>query len=286
MWKQKTGISVSNSYGVPVPELVRLVGRTGFDAVSPEWEENDDFAETAEAARESGLAIQSLHGPFDVAAKMWSADTDDSEEAMRKLFLSLETCKQYSIPVMVVHVWMGFDNIPAPNSEGFENFGKLVKKAEEYGVKIAFENTEGDELLFALMEHFDGNGNIGFCWDSGHEMCYNHSMDLLARFGDRLIMTHLNDNLGISRFDGKTYWTDDLHLLPFDGIADWDYNVARMKKAKKQEYINFELNIRSKPNRHENDAYGEMPIERYFTEAYNRACRIAYKMAQTDNGCF
>ncbi len=286
MWKQKTGISVSNSYGVPVPELVRLVGRTGFDAVSPEWEENDDFAETAEAARESGLAIQSLHGPFDVAAKMWSADTDDSEEAMRKLLLSLETCKQYSIPVMVVHVWMGFDNIPAPNSEGFENFGKLVKKAEEYGVKIAFENTEGDELLFALMEHFDGNGNVGFCWDSGHEMCYNHSMDLLARFGDRLIMTHLNDNLGISRFDGKTYWTDDLHLLPFDGIADWDYNVARMKKAKKQEYINFELNIRSKPNRHENDAYGEMPIERYFTEAYNRACRIAYKMAQTDNGCF
>ena len=286
MWKQKTGISVSNSYGVPVPELVRLVGRTGFDAVSPEWEENDDFAETAEAARESGLAIQSLHGPFDVAAKMWSADTDDSEEALRKLLLSLETCKQYSIPVMVVHVWMGFDNIPAPNSEGFENFGKLVKKAEEYGVKIAFENTEGDELLFALMEHFDGNGNIGFCWDSGHEMCYNHSMDLLARFGDRLIMTHLNDNLGISRFDGKTYWTDDLHLLPFDGIADWDYNVARMKKAKKQEYINFELNIRSKPNRHENDAYGEMPIERYFTEAYNRACRIAYKMAQTDSGCF
>lgn len=286
MWKQKTGISVSNSYGVPVPELVRLVGRTGFDAVSPEWEENDDFAETAEAARESGLAIQSLHGPFDVAAKMWSADTDDSEEALRKLLLSLETCKQYSIPVMVVHVWMGFDNIPAPNSEGFENFGKLVKKAEEYGVKIAFENTEGDELLFALMEHFGGNGNVGFCWDSGHEMCYNHSMDLLARFGDRLIMTHLNDNLGISRFDGKTYWTDDLHLLPFDGIADWDYNVARMKKAKKQEYINFELNIRSKPNRHENDAYGEMPIERYFTEAYNRACRIAYKMAQTDNGCF
>lgn len=286
MWKQKTGISVSNSYGVPVPELVRLVGRTGFDAVSPEWEENDDFAETAEAARESGLAIQSLHGPFDVAAKMWSADTDDSEEAMRKLLLSLETCKQYGIPVMVVHVWMGFDNIPAPNSEGFENFGKLVKKAEEYGVKIAFENTEGDELLFALMEHFDGNGNVGFCWDSGHEMCYNHSMDLLARFGDRLIMTHLNDNLGISRFDGKTYWTDDLHLLPFDGIADWDYNIARMKKAKKQEYINFELNIRSKPNRHENDAYGEMPIERYFTEAYNRACRIAYKMAQTDSGCF
>ena len=48
---EKTGISVSSSYGIPVPELVRLVGRTGFDAVSPEWDENADFAETAEAAR-------------------------------------------------------------------------------------------------------------------------------------------------------------------------------------------------------------------------------------------
>ena len=32
---------------------------------------------------------------------------------------------------------------------------------------------------------------------------------------------------------GKTFWTDDLHLLPYDGIADWDYNVKRLKRSKK-----------------------------------------------------
>ena len=92
-------------------------------------------------------------------------------------------------------------------------------------------------------------------------------------------MTHLNDNLGISRFDGVTYWTDDLHLLPFDGIADWDYNISRMKKSKRQEILNFELNIVSKPNRYENDVYGKMTYEEYFAECYKRACRIAYKYA-------
>ena len=139
---------------------------------------------------------------------------------------------------------------------------------------------EGEEYLFALMEHFKNTDTVGFCWDSGHEMCYNHSQDLLSKLGDRLIMTHINDNLGISRFDGKTFWTDDLHLLPFDGIADWDYNVDRLKKSRPLEILNFELNIKSKPNRHENDIYAQMDIEQYFTEAYKRACKIAYKYSK------
>lgn len=142
------------------------------------------------------------------------------------------------------------------------------------------ENTEGIEYLWALMEHFKNDETVGFCWDSGHEMCYNYSEDLLARLGDRLIMTHLNDNLGISRFDGKIFWTDDLHLLPYDGIADWDYNVDRLRKSRRMPILNFELNIKSKPGRHDNDIYEAMTLEEYFTEAYKRACRIAYRYSK------
>lgn len=279
MWKQKLGISLGNGYSVPTADMVRLVAGIGFDAVSPEWHETADLASVAKAAEKAGVMLQSLHAPFDISAQMWETDKETASHALDKLMLSLEDCRRFGIPVLVAHTWIGFDNIPAPTNEGLNNFGKLIEKASEYGIKIAFENTEGDEHLFALMEHFKNDPAVGFCWDSGHEMCYNHSMDLLDKFGDRLIMTHLNDNLGISRFDGETYWTDDLHLLPFDGVADWDYNVARLKKARSLECLNFELNITSKPDRHENDAYSEMTYERYFTEAYKRACRIAYKLA-------
>ena len=147
-------------------------------------------------------------------------------------------------------------------------------------MKIAFENTEGIEYLLGLMEHFRGNDTVGFCWDSGHEMCYNYSADILGELGSRLIMTHLNDNLGISRFDGKIYWTDDLHLLPFDGIGDWDYNIQRLRDARNQSILNFELSIASKPNRHENDVYAQMTLVEYFTEAYKRACKIAYRYSK------
>jgi sugar phosphate isomerase/epimerase len=130
------------------------------------------------------------------------------------------------------------------------------------------------------MERYENNDTVGFCWDSGHEMCYNYSDDLLAKYGDRLIMTHLNDNLGISRYDGTIFWTDDLHLLPYDGIADWDNNIQRLKSSNPLSILNFELGISSKPDRHDNDTYSRMSTEEYYAAAYNRACRIAFRYSK------
>lgn len=280
MWKQKIGISLGNSYEIPTVDVVKLVAQIGFEAISPEWKKDVDMAGIVKAVDEAGIVIQSLHAPFGKSANMWSEDEAVSKPALDELLLTLKDCHEYQIPVMVVHTWIGFDYMEKPSEAGFANYKKVVDKATEYGVKIAFENTEGEEFLFALMDYFKGNETVGFCWDSGHEMCYNHSKDLLADYGERLIITHLNDNLGISRYDGKTFWTDDLHLLPYDGIADWDEIVERLRKSRELEFLNFELGIRSKPNRHDNDVYENMAIEQYFTEAYKRACKIAYRYSK------
>ena len=275
MWKQKIGISIGNNYSVPTTDIIDIVAKAGFDAISPEWKKGVDLKVITDHARSLGLEIQSLHAPFVKSADMWSSDEERSGAAKEELLSALRDCAALNIPVMVTHVWIGFDYTVTPTEDGFKNYGELVKAASELNVKIAFENTEGEEFLFALMDHFKGNEAVGFCWDSGHEMCYNHSADLLSKYGDVLLITHLNDNLGIKRFDGKTDWTDDLHLLPYDGIADWSYNVERLKGSRPLEFLNFELGLKSKPNRHENDVYTNMPLEIYFAEAYKRACRIA-----------
>ncbi len=280
MWKQKIGISLGNHYEFPTNEMVDLVSRVGFDAVSFEWEKGIDLKPSVHAAKNHKMILQSLHAPYTGSARMWSENHEESSSALSELMESAETCAEYAIPVLVAHTWIGFENIPQPTDAGLENFARLVDRAEKLGISIAFENTEGDEHLFALMKHFEHCDTVGFCWDSGHELCYNHSADLLGKFGEKLIMTHINDNLGISRFDGKTYWTDDLHLLPFDGIADWEDNIARLKKARKQEILNFELNKKSKPGRHENNCYEKMSYEEYFTESYKRACRLAYRYSK------
>lgn len=271
MYKQKTGISIGRK------DLLSMIKSIGFEAVSGEWSSYTDLEEYVKTARELCLEIQSLHAPFGGAAKMWSRDESVSAPIKNELLKVIDACADFDIPIMVVHAWIGFEYEFKKDDLFFDNYDALLRRAEKKNVKIAFENTEGIEYLTALMERYENNEAVGFCWDSGHEMCYNYSEDLLAKYGDRLIMTHLNDNLGISRYDGVTFWTDDLHLLPYDGIADWDYNVERLKKAKSMPILNFELGIGSKPNRHDNDCYSQMPLVLYYTEAYKRACKIAYR---------
>lgn len=283
MYKQKIGISIDRHDSLSVREMIEMIKNVGFEAISPAWRSNTDLAEIVDIASNLELEIQSVHAPFIKAANMWSRESDICDPVKKELLEILDSCAYFRIPVMVVHAWIGFDYNFEKESLYYKNFDEIVNYAKKKNVKIAFENTEGEEYLFALMEHFKDHDTIGFCWDSGHEMCYNRSEDLLEKFGDRLIMTHLNDNLGISRFDGKINWTDDLHLLPFDGIADWDDTIIRLQKSQYMSILNFELSIYSKPNRHDNDVYMQMKPEQYFTEAYKRACKIAYRYANHKN---
>ena len=128
------------------------------------------------------------------------------------------------------------------------------------------------------MSAFSDRRHVGFCWDSGHELCYNAGRDMLALYGDRLFCTHLNDNLGIRDYTGRITFLDDLHLLPFDGIADWSGIARRLNYHGFSDILTFELNTESKPGRHENDYYGRMTPVEYVTEAYKRACRVAALM--------
>ena len=276
MYKQKIGISVDKSFDLPIGELLQIIKNVGFDGISPVWERGDGLAGIVKVAERLGLEIQSLHAPFAKAADMWSCEERIFLPVQTELKAVIDDCVKFHIPIVVAHVWIGFDYHFDMNSLYYGNFEEIVRYAKESNVKIAFENTEGIEYLRALMDHFKGDETVGFCWDSGHEMCYNYSEDLLGKYGERLIMTHLNDNLGISRFDGKIHWTDDLHLLPFDGVADWEDCVRRLGKAGSLSILNFELSTVSKPNRHENDVYTQMSPVAYFTEAYKRACKIAY----------
>ena len=275
MWNRKLCLSANENYGLPMAELIKQIHKVGFDAFFPTWNEHPPIDEWAKTAKEENIIIQSVHAPYYIVDAMWKND-DRTQKALSDLLDCLEDCARYEVPIMVTHAFIGF-NEHTPTDIGIENFGKLIKKAEEYGIKIAFENTEGEEYLAALMKAFDKSKALGFCWDSGHELCYNHSKDLLGMYGNHLVATHINDNLGIKDYNGNITCVDDLHLLPYDGIADWDYNIKRLKNAGYDGILTFELKKRSIPERHENDKYVAMSTEEYLTECYIRACKIAYK---------
>ncbi|MBQ6421208.1 MAG: sugar phosphate isomerase/epimerase [Clostridia bacterium] len=274
--RTKLCIAANEQFGVPLNDQAALIADAGFDAVFYGW--SPALHEHIRSARQAGLEVQSVHAPFGGCADLWLEDGEKGERALEELLMCAADCAKHEVGLMVSHAFIGFDKPLKPDEKarlrGLTRYGKLVAQAARLGVTVAFENTEGDAYLDLLLRTFGEEKNVGFCLDTGHEMCYNGSRDLLAVYGQYLIATHLNDNLGVKAKDGRITWHDDLHLLPFDGIADWEQIARRLKKTGFTGPLTFELNTRSKPNRHENDAYAAMPIEQYLAAAYMRACKV------------
>ena len=273
MQMQKIGFSLQSNYPAAMPEVLTLLRAVGFDAVSPPWQRGGDLSGTVDAALRCGLTLQSLHGPLRGLDKMWNRDAVQSTPILEELLCAADDCATYGFPLLVVHAWTGLDYTFRESALCFDNFDRLVERAQKNGIRIAFENLEGPEYLAALLERYRDTEAVGLCWDSGHELCYAPNWDFLKEYGHRLLMTHLNDNLGITHPEGRLQGTDDLHLLPYDGIAHWSQILGRLKQAKPQEILNFELKIRPKGDRCTMDLYSQLPLEQYFAEAYARACR-------------
>lgn len=273
MWKYKLCMGTDAAFGIPIKEQIKMFKRIGFEGFFTEWSAEHDISGYKRLGDEIGIEYQSIHAPFGRAADMWR-DNEAAKSAVDELLCCLNDCAENRVPIMVAHAFIGFED-HTPTEAGIKNYRLVAEKAQKLGVKIALENTEGEEYLAALLFGLRDKENVGFCFDSGHEMCYNHSQDLLKLYGDRLLCTHLNDNLGIRDFGGEITWRDDLHLLPFDGAGDWEGIAARLDRCRYNDFLTFELCKKSKPERHENDVYDRMSPEEYFTEAYKRACRVA-----------
>lgn len=274
MYGARLGLEIHKDIGLPLTEQIRLYKEVGFDAFFTYWWRGLNVAALRTAADECGMVFQSIHAPSTRVCDMWY-QTDETEDVLSELLECLRDCAANGVGIMVSHAFCGFDR-HEPTEMGFRNFDILVAEAKRLGVKIALENTEGEEYLAALLERYYDEPCVGFCWDSGHEMCYTHR-DLLSEphHGSKLMATHLNDNLGTWAIDGERTGRDDLHLLPFDGAINWTDVAARLAREGYDDILTFELKVRSQPGRHENDMYERMSPVEYVTQAYMRCCRVA-----------
>ncbi len=273
MYGTKLCLNIIGGVSLSGEEQIKAIHNAGFEGFFSGWSKS--VFNYRKLADELGMIYQSIHAPFVRAHKMWRGG-EEADVVTNELIKCLEDCAAVQVPILVVHPYCGVDEVPNITECGIENYRKVVNRATELGVKIAIENIEHSEYLDALMDTFKDNETVGFCWDTGHEMCYTLGRDHLAKYGDRLIATHINDNLGKSRENTPLTWHDDLHLLPFDGITDWQSVCDRLNKCGYNGILTFELNKYSRPNRFDNEKYAKMSYHEYIAECYARACRLAY----------
>ena len=270
-------VNVVDGYGDKPGERLDVVRASGFDGFFVSW--SDAVREYRVEAEKRGLIFGSVHAPFGRIVKMWGRG-EETDEVLAELLTCVDDTADAGVPVMVCHVYIGFDLDAAEQAirehrdDALANFAMVAERAAMRGVTVAFENTEGEEHMRAVMDSLKGHPSVGFCWDVGHEICYNGGRDQTALYGDRLAVTHLNDNFGATEPDGTITWRDDLHLLPFDGKVDWESVASRIVRCGFDGPLTFELK--------KNDASGRAggrydaltPLE-YLTEAHARAAKFA-----------
>lgn len=243
----------------------------GFDGVFTGWTPGD-MVRRGEIIRSKGLIFQSVHAPFTDAHKPWEWGPA-GDKVIDNLIECIRECSAAGVPIVIIHPIIGMDR-HNPTDLGIKRFGRLVREAEKIGIKVAFENVEGIEYLEKIIAELGSSPAVGYCWDTGHEMCYNNSMDVPALFGDKLICTHLNDNLGQTDPSVVT-WLDDSHLMPFDGVADWKGIADRLMRVDYSGELTFEMSLASKPGKNTHDIYKDLDINSYFALLYQKAVQFA-----------
>lgn len=269
MHKYNFCIGLREDFGLPIEKQLEKLKAYGFDAFFTECSEN--VPKYKELADKLGLVYQSVHAPSVNAAKLWQSG-DEAKAAKKELLECISLCVQNEIPTLVIHAYEGFDGMFIPTMQGFENFNEIVDDAAAFDVNIAVENTAGYPYLEALLEGYAYCDRVGFCWNSGHELCYNKGADLLSRFGSRLTCITLNDNFGMR---GETLSAaDDMHLLPFDGITDWERVAARLSKCSYDGFLTLDIRKVGVSMKDGITKYEDMTFEKFLDYAFGCAYKL------------
>lgn len=269
----KLGINIlGNTDQISTADQIKMIRGVGFDAFFTGWnpERTDVWANAA--ARE-GMIYQSIHSPFTKVHKMWK-EGEEGVAVTNQLIECARDCARHDIPVMVIHPFIGFKD-HTPTQVGLDNYARVVEEANKLGIKLGFENVEGEEYLAAIMKAFWNEPCCGFCFDTGHELCYNGGKDMMALYGEKLCHTHFDDNLGVHEVPEP--WHNDLHQVMGDGIVDWENVINRIEKVGYRDILMCELTLHNKPGMHTHDAYIAMPLEKFYAFAYDRALKVSTK---------
>ena len=129
-----------------VSEQIRLFKKVGWDGIFTGWNK-EMIAEWASVAREEGMEYQSIHSPFIGVNNLWLGN-EEGDKLCASLIECVRDCARHDIPIMVIHPYIGFNfDQYIPTDAGLESFGKIIAEAERLGIRLGFENVEGEPFL-------------------------------------------------------------------------------------------------------------------------------------------
>ena len=267
----KIGIT-NTSYGVYGFEgAIEKISSQGYDCIDYQGfvdvesdffklDENDFLAEVAKQKTlfsSHGLEVSQAHAP-------WRTPKDGDPEERKKWILAMKKAirgtRALDCSRFVVHPLLPYmdtadhpDEVWAMNEEFL---AELADYAKEYGVTVCFENMPFTVFPIATVEHdlmmLDklNRDNLKICLDTGHAAIFEGSdlTRVIKSIGDRLEAVHIHDNMG----------REDEHLIPGDGIIDWDAFARALKDIGFNKVISLETS--AKHTKHPKEEWTEREL--------------------------
>lgn len=262
MKKKDLQLGIFSWFGfiMPIQERLKLIKEAGFDSTAIWWEDEEGDRiirkeEFPKLVKDSGLIFENIHAPFLNCNMLWSEDEDLRKTIVKKHVKLIEDCAKYEIPIMVMHVSEGF-LLKKPNKLGIKSIQEIIKEAENNNVKIAIENTDNNLFIDFALKNIH-SPNLGFCFDSSHnEISRNNDINLLKRYGNRLLALHISDNDGLK----------DRHWVPYEGNIDW----AKIKRDFPMETYKGHLSMEIFTK----DEDEIKSPEEFLSKAYKNVCKL------------
>lgn len=268
--ERKLGIFAECLRGVKGTDALPLIKKAGFNSFETGRFRRESVKEIIEVGNDLGLICDAIHAPF-IFDDAYCNDMWKGGEKYLKMYNSymetIDSASEFGIPHIVIH-FMGNLKTPLICDEGLKRFDEVVAYAQEKGVIIAFENLIRVGALAIAADRYEGNPNVGFCYDFGHAHCYSgyayaKDLDWVDILQDRIVTTHIHDNEGfIEGFKGEL----DFHRIPFDGNLDYKKVMKKMDKYGYRGALILEVS---------NGRHLDMPHDEFLSMCYERLKRIS-----------
>ena len=210
------------------------MSRTDLAPYSFDEEERKNFlAEEKKLAQAAGIEISQVHGPWRFPPQ--DASEDDRRKRMEEMRASISMCAELGSKYWVVHPIMPFGIKDIRDGKEAETWAmnlefmrELLTTAKQYDVTICLENMPFPEFSLSppskigeLVKTID-DAHFQMCLDTGHFIALAELSlcEEIARVAEMVRVLHVHDS-----FPGE-----DAHLLPMQGIIDWQPFVKELRK--------------------------------------------------------
>ena len=264
--KRKLGINI-DCIGGGFEELRTLESahETGFEAFTGSKRPIEVMSAIKEKAVEYGMDFPFLHSPYSGINNLWLPG-DEYLTIYTGITESVDVAAACEVGAVVTHVSSGWQ-APHVNDLGLSRFDALVEYAAKKGVTLAFENLRMVGNLACLVDRYEHVDNVRFCYDCGHEHCYTKTVPWIDIFTDKIVATHIHDNM--SRPFGDKSTDPDWHWLPFDGTFNYHEMMRKLDRYGYAGPLVLEVYRSARAD------YKELTPEQFIATAFDRIKRIS-----------